>query len=336
MIIKVPISLKPNFLRDPENFLRDIACVPTDSVKPFIRKRSKIAELAERAHRNPFDEDHLAFDDDFICQDDFFRYMHIDLGYKTDAVGISMCHAPYFVDGVRIHPLAVEASTNKKDRQPFIYFDFLGRIKANKGEEIILGDVRQIIYDLADRGFTFNLITYDGFQSVDSIQILRSQGYKVARLSIDRTSTKVVIKKERKKEIDNNEEAWGLKRISTDGKILAAYDGLRIALYEDRLQIPYHEYWEKEARGAEIDYKKMKVDHKPRGTIDLFQSIAGSAFNLINNELEYIEDYDEDTYNKEYADDRYSSLSDDGWDTDRDYLYDGQDPTFNPPSNGRR
>ena len=58
-------------------------------------------------------------------------------------------------------------------------------------------------------------------------------------------------------------------------------------MYDDRLSIPYHEYWKREAIGAEIDYKKNKVDHKPRGTIDLLQSMAGSVYNLINNEKEY-------------------------------------------------
>ena len=55
MLLKIPLELKPNYLRDPENFLRDIACIPTDSTRPFIRSKEKINKLEaytkERARR---------------------------------------------------------------------------------------------------------------------------------------------------------------------------------------------------------------------------------------------------------------------------------------------
>lgn len=280
--IKIPMELKANYLRDPENFLRDIACVPTESTRPFIKDRAKINKVDLNAHANPFDEDKRSFVPSFGPEPGsgaYTRYMHIDLGLKKDAVGISMCHASHFVERQKVE---IEAFGNKmtNTRLPFVKFDFLGRVKAAKGEEILLSEIREIIYQIQRLGFYIGLITFDGFQSVDSIQILKNQGFRVGRLSIDRTSTKLVLDKRSK-------TGDGLSRQSTDGQTMAAMQALKDALYDDRLAIPVHEYWKKEAIGAEIDYRKNKVDHKPRGTIDLLQSMAGSVYNLINNEREY-------------------------------------------------
>ena len=205
--------------------------------------------------------------------------------------------------------LEIEAFGNKMTnvRLPHINFDFLGRVSAAKGEEILLSDIREIVYQIQRMGFYLGLITFDGFQSVDSIQILRNQGFKVGRLSIDRTATKLILDK-------RSTTGDGLSRKSTEGQTMAAMQALKDALYDERLSIPAHEYWKREAIGAEIDYKKNKVDHKPRGTIDLLQSMAGSIYNLVNNEREYTTE--EANINK--------GLSDnfgDGLDFDDSYMY---------------
>ena len=307
--IKIPLELKANYLRDPENFLRDIACVPTESTRPFIKNKKKIEIVHNNAHNNPFIEEKRGFKEGWGPSDGtltFPRYMHIDLGLRKDAVGISMCHASHFVDRQKVE---IEAFGNKMKniRLPFINFDFVGRVQAAKGEEILLSEVREIIYTIQRLGFYLGLITFDGFQSVDSIQILRNQGFKVGRLSIDRTSTKLVLDKRSK-------TGDGLKRLSTEGQTMAAMQGLKDALYDDRLAIPFHEYWRKEAIGAEIDYKKNKVDHKPRGTIDMLQSMAGSVYNLINNEKEYTSE--EANINQGTSDDFGDELS-----FDDSYMY---------------
>ncbi len=287
-IIKVPVELKAMFLKDPENFIRDIACVSTESTRPFFRRVDKIIGLTKNGFPNPFNDRTLEFDDDWKLEDGdtYKRYMHIDLGLTKDAVGISMCHAPYFVER-ELTDLSKDGIFTQAVKLPYVKFDFLGRIKTTRGEEIMLSRIREIIYDISKRGFYIGLITYDGFQSTDSIQILRSQRYKISRLSIDRTATKIILDKGAK-------DGSGVTRKSTDGQILAAVQSIKDVLYDDRLEAPVHPYWEIEARGAEIDYKKNKVDHKPRGSIDLFQSMAGSTYNLINNEREYTDD-DEET-----------------------------------------
>ena len=462
--LKIPTELRSMFLKDPENFIRDIACISTESVRPFFKRTDKIIQLAADAWENPFDDDTREFDDDFYPEehDHFRRFMHIDLGLTKDAVGISMCHAPRFVGrDLSEFDRGGELITHSI-KVPEVEFDFLGRIKSVRGEEILLGSIREIIYEISRRGYYIAMITYDGFQclagdtqvalldgrslsieeiskefgdkkefwvyafdgekivpaiaknarrtgesvktlrvhldngevvectanhpfmdrtgeyiaagdlkvgqalmpfktkqlkpnptnrvyynhkvvkieegpvqdvydievpehhnfalssgifvhnSVESIQILRSQGYKVARLSVDRTATKLILDK-------NASDGSGLLRKSTDGQVMGAMQALKDTIYDDRLIIPFHEYFEIEAKGAEIDYKKNKVDHKPRGTIDLLQSMAGGTYNLVNNEFEYIDD-DEDTINRT-QDDFYDNIevnSDDLYYEDQD------------------
>ena len=298
--IRVPLELKSLFLRNPENFIRDLACVSTESVRPFFKRQIEITKVEVGAYKNPFDDKLLEFDEDFHPKpgDNHRRFMHIDLALKKDAVGISMCHSPKFVER-EIVEFDKNQMVKAVVRVPFIKFDFLGRIGSTRGEEILLSQIREVVYEISRRKFYIALLTYDGFQSVDSIQILRSQGYKVARLSVDRAATKVLLDKKAP-------DGTGIIRKSTEGQILGPMQALKDVLYDSRLAIPYHEYWKIEAKGAEIDYRKNKVDHKPRGSIDLLQSMAGGAYNLINNEFEYIEESLE--AQQETEDDFYDGL----------------------------
>jgi len=326
--IRIPLSLKANFLRDPENFIRDIAAVSTESVNPFIRRKAKILEWEERSKpfENPFDEEALIFDEDFGPDNTFNRYMHVDLGLSKDAVGISMCHVPYFLDRSTVVS-GPDGPETRIDRVPFISFDFIGRIKANKGEEIILSEVRQIIYEITNLGFHLELITYDGFQSVESIQTLRLQGYRASRLSIDRTSTKVISVKQRNDR--QGKSNYGIRRESTDGNILAAWEGIKELIYDGRLHTPWHPIAFKEARGLQEDRKKMKIDHPPKGTSDVIQSIAGSSFNAVNNEQEGVF-HDADSFVEKMGDGFYSGLnSSKGIDLETDKVEDWQDD-FDP------
>ena len=84
---------------------------------------------------------------------------------------------------------------------------------------------------------------------------------------------------------------------------------LKDALYDKRLKIPYHEYWEKEAMGAEYDEKKVKVDHPPQGTIDMLQSLSGSCFNLVSNEFKYVEETDAEYFDN-FQDNYYNKIED--------------------------
>jgi len=161
-IIRIPIELRQRFDSDPDNFIRDIACIPLEALRPFFRRKGKSEKTVSDTLWNPFDDFALKFRDDFTCTDNFRRYMHIDLAVSRDSVGISMCHASRFITQ-QISMIKDGREVLEQIKVPFITFDFIGKISAVKGEEIILGDIRELIYMTSRRHFYITLITFDRF-----------------------------------------------------------------------------------------------------------------------------------------------------------------------------
>ena len=57
---------------------------------------------------------------------------------------------------------------------------------AGPREEIQLRNIRKRIYRLREIGYNIYLVSFDSWQSADSIQILKDSGIKAELLSIDR------------------------------------------------------------------------------------------------------------------------------------------------------
>lgn len=273
--LKVPIELINEFILNPLNSLRDYGSIPTDSIYPFFTDVSKLDLCLD--FENPFDSVMRVFDDDFQCNDDFFRYMHIDLGWKKDGLGISMCHIPKWINVRR----AIENKEQQRFEeievlQPYIVFDFTGRITTENRSEILISYAQELVLELSyKRNFFINLITFDRFESVQTIQSLRDLSFNVAHLSIDRTAYKAVVDYDKEDRIN---------RVTTDKQYNAAFEGFRYAIMEERVRVNYHPDWEQETRGLEYIVDKDKVIKSPHSSDDLIQSIVGSAFNAANNE----------------------------------------------------
>lgn len=108
---------------------------------------------------NPFDSKKIMFDEDFYCNDNIPRYMHVDLGLKHDAIGISMAYVSHFKK-----TKVLDTNVITEVDMPFFQFDFLGKIKAIGGEELFIADVRElIIHEIVRRGFNLKLVTLDRF-----------------------------------------------------------------------------------------------------------------------------------------------------------------------------
>lgn len=302
MIIKVPASLEPNARRDIENFIRDIANVTERGAKPFFRRVRKIRQ-AVKSYHNPFDPVKKTFVKDYKCIDDFRRYMHIDLGHTGDSVGIAMSHVPMFVNREEI-----DTDTREIEyvQSPVVKIDFWGKIRASKRQEIILSDIREIVYDLSRRGFYFGIISFDRFQSIDSLQILRRYGYTAGHFSVDRTSNYL--------EIDYDSNELGYKKKSTEGNTNAAHVVLRDLCYDDRLLLPESsnfydvDYLEEEMKNAQ-ETKTGKVDHPPGGSIDVEQAVAGACTHAVINER-MLQLTSEEENSEKYGDKFYRTADD--------------------------
>jgi len=261
----------------------DFACISAESGTPYFRRKDAIRAAFKDNRPNPFDEDRWAFADDFMCKDSYRRFIHVDLAKNRDAAGIAMCHAPKFVDVERVNLQSMERTT---ERAPHIVVDFMGRLKAPAGGEIIFSDVRQLIYELVEkRGFRIALVTFDRWQSVDIIQQLQAYGLNVGLLSVDRTATYPVLDYSK----DGN-----IRKESSSGRYTICYETLKEALYDGRVSVPVHPYWEKELSTAQrvisLGTRGVERVEKPRGgSDDLLQAVAGCVFMLTVNEKEYVE-----------------------------------------------
>jgi len=204
---------------------------------------------------------------------------------------------------------------NEEIELPIITFDFVGKISGSMGQDIILGDIREIIYDIRNRGFVIALITYDQWQSEDSIQILRDAGFTIGNLSIDRTFNKVLV---------DYDKPNFYRTETTNKKYIAPQQDLKDAIYEGRVRIPYHEWLLKEFFWAEYDTKANKVDHRRGRSIDVEQSVAGSFFNCVNNEFSYMPIGDEqlrDSKGNIIEDDFYKTIEGTGYKSASDPYY---------------
>lgn len=262
-MIEVPMSFRANFENNPEKALRDLAGIPPASDQPFISLVDRITECTERwveSHRLkdgtvpvPVGTDPVrpTLGPSVRALDSLRRAAHIDIATSGDgdALGLVMGHVSRLVD-------------IEDELKPYIVIDFMLRIKASPGTEIMLSDIRQIIYELKDeRNFRLKAVTMDGFQSTDTRQQLNKRRIASDYLSVDRQ--------------------------------LAPYYDLREAIYERRIEFPpYMTYLNRgDTEVVEIAAKELrelseqgnKVDHPTKGSKDVADCLAGVVYTLMGD-----------------------------------------------------
>jgi hypothetical protein len=253
--IEVPNLYRGEFDNNPEKALRDLAGIPPAVGSPFISLTYRIEEAQKRYEERygiatPYDGVRSVFDPAFKAQDSIPRVCHIDLAYSAngDALGFAMGH----VQGMQL--------TDEDEWKPYIVIDCAVRWKAPAGREILISDVRQMIYDLRDnRGFKIKMVTMDGFQSTDTKQQLRRKRIMADIVSVD--------------------------------KDLTPYFDLRDAIYESRIDFPdlQVKWFPDDDKSINIIYKELteledagkKIDHPPDGSKDVADAIAGVCFTLM-------------------------------------------------------
>lgn len=258
-LIEIPTIYIQSFKNDPEKALRDLAGIPPASGDPFISQTYKIEDCQTKWSQryempSPVDTDPTRpqFEDWFKAMDSLKRAVHLDIAYSGqngDALGLAMGHVSHMVnlDG---------------EEKPYIIFDFLMRMRASPGQEIMLSDVRRTIFDLKDElGFKVKCVSLDGFQSTDTRQQLQKRRYQVDYLSVDKSKL--------------------------------PYEDLRDAIYEGRLEFPpYMTYLYRGAtEKVNIAYKELseledlekKVDHPASGSKDVADCMAGVVNRLMGD-----------------------------------------------------
>lgn len=256
-MIEVPLAYYTDFDNNPVKALRDLAGIPPNVNDPFISMIDRLDDCSEKwelrhGETSPVNDSptNPLVAEWFRCKNNSPHVVHLDIAYsaKGDAAGIAMGHVSHLVD-------------DGGEQKPYIVIDFVYRVKPVAGQELILADLRSVIYLLADRGFNIVATTMDGFQSKDTMQQLRSKGYKPQYLSVDR--------------------------------IKAPYEDLREAINERRIEFPKYMTLLKrgDARAVDIVRKELteltdtgrKIDHPHNGSKDIADGIAGVTYKLMGN-----------------------------------------------------
>jgi hypothetical protein len=276
-LLEVPNLYLNNFQNAPEKALRDLAGVPPATDDPFISLVDRVEDCRDRwiaRFGGPlgYDEDEIKADPSLLSpvsdsptrpqfrawftnkirSDPRLRAAHVDIGYSEhgDSLGLAMGHVEEII------------TTDNDEIKPLIVIDFLMRIKAAEGNEVMLYEVRSILYHLRDDlGFRLKRVTYDGFESTDTIQLLRKKRFEADKMSVDKSTL--------------------------------PYQDLREAIYERRLEFPpYYTYknrgdakrWEPLIQELiELQDTGKKIDHPVGGSKDLSDAVAGVVTTLMGD-----------------------------------------------------
>jgi hypothetical protein len=255
-VINVPMDFYEDFMRDVDGAIRDHAGMTTLATRPFISQRQKIHDAnvlaQEYGYGNPMQLEQVELSvglpdlplKQFIRTDvKSWRAAHVDLGISKDACGIAVGH----LAGYRVQHFKSDTGKVVPEILPVIAYDVVLRIVPPLGGEIQLEDVRKFLRKLNSRyKLGIKYVTFDGFNSVDSRQLLTKAGFQTGYLSVEKP------------------EPWRT---------------FRDALYTDRILLFQHHYLTKELTEVEttIHNNKEKIDHRANGTKDVADAVVGVA-----------------------------------------------------------
>lgn len=225
--LAVPVEYRDEFERNPMRALRDLGARPAEAFTPFLPDAELLERAVDQAIEQPIDAHGRLRAG--IAPGRWPRYVHVDLGLTRDACGLAMAHCEPGPGG---------------GREPLVVVDLIHRVAAPEGGEVEFAAVRELVAALARTGWPIAQVSYDGYQSVDSRQILRRQGLSVKLVSVDRT--------------------------------LKAYETLKEVLTQGRLRWPRHQALIEECKGLEL-VRGCKVDHRQGGSKDVADAVAGAV-----------------------------------------------------------
>jgi len=182
-VVSAPIEYLELFIADADLALRDIAGVSTVGSSAYFPVKQRIMDCIDsRVH--PFTKEvvYLPFGENLklsefvnvtaltkIAQSvripkvrpNILRYLHIDIAYTEENVGITMAH-PFLMP----------------DNQYGAYIDFMLQVRPPVIGEIDLPALVEFVVFLRSIGFNISKVSFDQYQSRTLIQLLKQQGFE--------------------------------------------------------------------------------------------------------------------------------------------------------------
>ena len=245
--LMIPVEYEDEFKQNPERAMRDYGAQPSMAIQGFFNDPDIIPANANLDRKHPISLKTGDFSEWFFNLkssenfDSDKRFIHIDLGLnkegKGDYAGFAMGKFNGWVEA--------KSSEGKIEKRPKIFIDFMLQIKSGPRDEIQFEDVRKLVYKLRDIGYNIHKVSFDGWQSVDSVQTLKSAGFNADFFSVDRKTE--------------------------------AYYTLKSALLDKRLDYYYYKPLITELQQLE-EVKGMKIDHPRQGRKDVADAVAGVCY----------------------------------------------------------
>lgn len=225
------------FREDLGDALGRFACMPSNLSDGYFKNKEAIEKTF--VTQNGVDEDGL-FLEKFQPKPDVKYYLHVDLAQKHDHCAVAMAHVEKWVD--------VRIGSEYSELHPVVVVDAVRWWTPTKEKSVEFSDVRDYIIALRRRGFDIKLVTFDRWNSHDTMNILeREHGVNTDILSV----------------------------------ALKHYDDFLSVMYDNRLVGPKIELLIQEL--GELRLVKNKIDHPRKGTKDLSDAVCGAIYNAVSH-----------------------------------------------------
>lgn len=230
LIDRIPVEFKQEFQDDITKALRDIAGRSTNAIHPFMADTERVTQGFGKVqsvltvNECDFIGVRPGILQSRILNRQYPRFVHLDLSLTGDSTGVVIGHCPMFKKIQRVET---------EEILPVIQIDCVLEVKAPKGGEIEYHKIRHLLYKLRELGLPIRWVTLDSYQSADTMQVLRTEGFQTGYQSLDTTMVPYVV--------------------------------LKAALYDGRVLMPVHEKLKVELTTLERDFKRGKIDHSAHG-----------------------------------------------------------------------
>lgn len=228
-------SLMAAFYDDPIDSLSRFACMPPEAIDAFFKDRAKV-ELAFSS-QSSLNEDN-SFRPTFTPDPRKRYYVHVDLARVHDHAAVAMAHVEKWeqrnIGGKLTEPA------------PIVIVDQVRFWTPTKAKNVDFTEIREYILALKRRGFDIRLVTFDRWESADTMKYLNEKGLKSERLSVAKKH----------------------------------YEDFAMVVAEQRVVGPSIELLINELLELRI-MKNDKVDHPRKGSKDLSDAVCGAIYNSI-------------------------------------------------------
>src|SRR5580704_15873419 len=247
LVMEVPEEFRSEFTRDILSAIRDIAGSATFALHPFIVNTEAVAKAfgvrqsVLSTQKTDFVARPLMYPTRILRPEEP-RLAHVDLGLTGDSAGVAVGWVEGFAK--------VPRSDNTFEMMPVINLDLILEVKPPQGGEIEFENIRTLFYKLREAGMNLKWISFDTYQSADSLQLLRQKGFTTGTYSMDTTSI--------------------------------PYDFTKSAFYDSRIKAPVHDKALSEMMRLERNPQSGLIDHPPNFSKDCSDAVAGVVFGLTN------------------------------------------------------